>query len=287
MKKILVPFDFSIQSRIAYKTAMNLASQTGGEVVALHVSFIPPVFDGLGTEPMAFSPDYFTALEKEVKNGFEKMKEEINMPSIRSRIELIYGDVLISIKDFAKTEQMDMIIMGTSGSSGMAGIFIGSNTEKVVRHSPVPVLAVRDYVNISSIKKILLPTLLTLDQTEFIKKLKEWQKLLGATIHVLFINTPSHFMRDSDAKEAFNEFVKQYKLEDCEFHFRNYRSEEEGIIDFAATKKMDMIAMGTHARKGLARLFNGSITEDVVNHITSPVWTYGLKKEAVRPQLIF
>lgn len=177
--------------------------------------------------------------------------------------------------------------MGTTGSSGAEQIFIGSTTEKVVRHSSVPVLAVKDYVTISSIKKILLPTLMTLDQKEFMKKLNEVQKLLGATLHVLFINTPSHFLRDSDAKEAFDEFVKQYKLEKCEFHFRNYRNEEEGIIDFASLEKMDLIAMGTHARKGLAHLFNGSITEDVVNHITSPVWTFSLKKETRRKQLVF
>lgn len=278
MKRILVPCDFSLQSRAAYKTAMNLASQTGGEVVLLHVSFIPTVYDGLGTEPMAFSPDYFTALEKEIKSEFEKMKKEVGVPTVKSRLELIYGDVLISIKDFVKTNQMDMIVMGSSGSSGIAEAFIGSNTEKVVRHSSVPVLAVKDYVNISSIKKILLPSLLNLDETEFVKKLKELQKFLGATIHVLFINTPTHFMRDADAKASYDEFVKQYKLENCEFHFRNYRREEDGIIDFASAEKMDLIAMATHGRKGLAHLFNGSITEDVVNHITGPVWTYAMKK---------
>jgi len=286
MKKIMVPCDFSPQSRAAYKTAMDLASLSGGEVVLLHVSFIPAVYDGFGTEPMAFSQDYFTALEKEAQNEFEKMKKEVGIPSVKSRVELVYGDVLISIKDFIKTNEIDMIVMGTTGSSGADEIFIGSTTEKVVRHSSVPVLAVKDYVTISSIKKILLPTLMTLDQKEFMKRLNELQKLLSATLHVLFINTPSHFLRDSDAKEAFDEFVKQYKLEKCEFHFRNYRNEEEGIIDFASLEKMDLIAMGTHARKGLAHLFNGSITEDVVNHITSPVWTFSLKKEARRKQLL-
>lgn len=282
MKKILVPCDFSQPSRAAYKTAMNFAAQTGGEVVVLHVSFIPIVYDGLGTEAIAFSPDYFKSLEKEIKNEFEKMKLEVGVPAVKSKLELIYGEVLTSIKDFVKTHQMDMIIMGASGSSGIEEILIGSNTEKVVRHSSVPVLVVRDYVNISSVRKILFPTLLNPDQTDFIKKLKELQNLLSATIHVLYINTPNHFTLDSDAKGSYDEFIKEYKLENCEFHFRNYRSEEEGIIDFASEKKMEMIAMGTHARKGLAHLFNGSITEDVVKHITSPVWTYCLKRKVVK-----
>lgn len=279
MKRILVPCDFSSQSRDAYNTAMNWASQTGGEVVALNAFFIPAVYDFSYTgETLAFNPEYLTNLEKDAKNEFEKMKREANFPSVQSKLEIVYGDVAFSIRNFAKDNKIDMIIMGTSGSSGLEGIFIGSNTEKVVRHSPVPVLAVREYVDVLSLKKILFPTLMNLDLTDFMKKLKELQQFLKATLHILFVNSPGNFLRDSDAKEAFDEFSKQYKLENYEFHFRNYRNEEEGIIDFAADQKMDLIAMATHARKGLAHLFNGSITEDVVNHIKSPVWTYPMKK---------
>lgn len=278
MKRILVPCDFSSRSREAYKTAMNWASKSGGEVIVLNAFFIPAVYDFSYTgDTLAFNPEYLTNLEKDARNEFEKMKREANFPSVQSRLEIVYGDVAFSIKNFAKSNNMDMIIMGTSGSSGLEEIFIGSNTEKVVRHSPVPVLAVREYVDISSIKKILFPTLMSLDLTDFMKKLKELQQFLNATLHILFVNSPGYFLRDSDAKEAFQEFARQYRLENYEFHFRNYRNEEEGIIDFATVQKMDLIAMATHGFKGLAHLFNGSITEDVVNHITSPVWTYALK----------
>ena len=75
-------------------------------------------------------------------------------------------------------------------------------------------------------------------------------------------------------KEALEEFAAHYKLSNYNVHFRNYRNEEEGITDFS--NEVDLIAMATHARKGLAHLFNGSITENVVNHIECPVWTYCL-----------
>lgn len=279
MKRILVPCDFSPQARAAYKTAMKWALETNGEVILLHVSFVPSIYADFGTEMLAFNQEYLDALETEAKREFEKMKQEANLPSVSSRLELQYGDVVMCIKNFVELNKIDLIIMGTSGSSGIGEIFIGSNTEKVVRHSSVPVLTVKDYVDASSIKKILLPTVLSLDQTEFIKKVKELQKFLGSSLHILFVNNPGHFVRDSEAKEAYEEFAKQYKLENCEFHFRNYRNEEEGIIDFASAEKMDLIVMATHARKGLAHIFNGSITEDVVNHITKPVWTFSLSKK--------
>src|ERR1051326_8073449 len=170
MKRILVPCDFSSRSREAYKTAMNWASKGGGEVIALNVFFIPAVYDFSYTgNTLAFNPEYLTNLEKDAKNEFEKMKREANFPSVQSKLEIVYGDVAFSIKNFAKSNNIDMIIMGTSGSSGLEEIFIGSNTEKVVRHSPVPVLAVRQYVDVLSIKKILFPTLMNLDLTDYVK----------------------------------------------------------------------------------------------------------------------
>jgi hypothetical protein len=100
---------------------------------------------------------------------------------------------------------------------------------------------------------------------------------LGARIHILLINTPINFVRDRDAKAALQDFANHYKLENYVLHFRNYYDIEEGIMDFAAHEKMDMIAMATHARRGLAHLLNGSIAEDVVNHTSIPIWTYHLK----------
>lgn len=166
--------------------------------------------------------------------------------------------------------------MGTSGTSGLKEIFIGSNTEKVVRFSPVPVLTVRLASSLQAVKHILVPSTLDLNQTDFIKKLKELQEFFDATLHVLLINTPIHFRSDAEGREALEAFVKHYKLSNVKLHFRNYTHEDSSILTFAISEKMDMIAMATHARKGLAH--TGSITENVVNHLQTPIWTYRLQE---------
>lgn len=278
MKRILVPCDFSYPSRAAYKTAINWAAYSGGEVIVLHAIFVPVAYAGYGSETMAIGPEYYTNIEDTAKDEFDKMNREVNVPSIQSRLELRYADVISAITDFVKSHSIDIIIMGTTGCSGIKEIFVGSNTEKVVRHSPVPVLTVREFADLSLVRKILFPTLLTLDQTEFVRKLKELQKFLSAKLHILLVNSPHNFMRDPDAQTAFAEFVKHYRLENHEYHFVSYQSEEEGILDFAVKQKIDLIAMATHARKGLTHLLNGSITEDVVNHINVPIWTFAMKK---------
>jgi len=278
MKRILVPCDFSKLSMEAFKMAHDIAQKAQGEIVVLYAVYIPTLYDPtLMGETIAYNAQLITDLEEESKRNFEKMKKEYGHASVKTSLEVLTGDVLVCIQQTIESKHIDLVVMGTSGTSGLEEFFIGSNTEKVVRHAHVPVMAIRAFRPVESIRNILLPSTLALDQTAFMKKVKELQSFFHATLHVLLVNTPTHFRRDAEAKEAFNEFAKQYQLTNCVFHFKNYRKEEEGIIDFMQSEKADLVAMGTHARKGLAHLFNGSITEDVVNHMqSSSVWTYVL-----------
>lgn len=245
----------------------------------LHAIAMPNLYTtGFSGEPLAFDPVYFTKMEEDAKKELEKMKAKATAYSVKATTEVVYGELTGVIKRIIEVNTIDLVVMGTSGASGLAEIFVGSNTEKVVRLSPVPVLAVRTFVDIQSVKHILLPSTLDLNQTDFMNRVKELQEFFGATLHILLINTPAHFRRDAEAREALEEFAKHYQLKNYKTHFRNYTHEDEGIIDFASDQQMNLIAMATHARKGLAHLFNGSITEDVVNHVQMPIWTYGLNK---------
>lgn len=280
MKRILVPCDFSVPSREAFKLAMNIASKTNGEVTVLHAIYIPVLYDPTlaGASTLAYDPVFLSGVEEDAKKRFEQMKKDLPSGTIKTSIQIIQGTVVSAITRVIETQKIDLVIMGTTGASGFQEVFIGSTTEKVVRHSPVPVLAVRTAPELASIKKILLPTTLSLNQAEFIHKVKELVYFFDSTLHILLINTPLHFKPDAEAKAALEEFVEHYKLNNYKLHFRNYRSAEEGIIKFANDEQIDLIAMATHAWKGVVHLFTGSITEDVVNHIKCPVWTYCLKK---------
>lgn len=273
MKNILVPCDFSQQARAAYKTALNFASVSKGKITLLHVLTLPYQYTAAaGCELMAYEPVFLTRVEEEAKETLMKMKSEA--VGIQVNTEVTFGDLVKTVTGVADRDQADVIIMGTSGTSGISELFIGSNTEKVVRHARVPVLAVKTEMKPTDIKNILLPSSLSLNQADFMHQVNALQQFLGATLHVLLINTPTHFRRDNEAIESLAEFAKHYRLTNYKTHFRNYINEEEGINCFANTEHMDMIAMATHARKGLAHLFNGSIAEGVVNHLNIPVWTY-------------
>jgi nucleotide-binding universal stress UspA family protein len=273
MKKILVPCDFSRLAREAYKLAMNWAARSGGEVVVLYVIPIPPIAD-MGSGGNFYSEDFFSRMQEDARSEFKKLQEIPGLPVVPSRLEFGFGEILIAVKDFVEAQGIDLIIEGSAGSSGINEYLIGSNAEKIVRHSSVPVITVRKESAIDEMKDILLPTTLKMNQADFMHKVKELQAFLKARLHILLISTPANFLRDQDAQEAMKDFATHFQLQDYVFHFRNYFDVEDGIMEFVTHEKIDMVVMATHARKGLAHLINGSIAEDVVNHASSPIWTY-------------
>jgi nucleotide-binding universal stress UspA family protein len=279
MKKILVPCDFSESALQAYHFAMNLAAQANAEVFVLKVIDLPFIYENaFGSSPEYFDPGTIKYLEEDAKNNFEKMKNK-HVRKERVSFITLRGSVTFTISQFALDNKIDLIVMGTKGASGLKEYWIGSNTEKVVRFSPVPVLTVRKSFDLSTIKNIVSPTMLKLDQGDLIMKLKELQSFFSAKIHLLLVNTPGNMLRTADEMDLMEKFAKQYKLENYTLNTRNDFSVQDGIMNFAHEIKADMIAMGTHGRRGLSHMFMGSVTEDIVNHVDCPIWTYLFREQ--------
>jgi nucleotide-binding universal stress UspA family protein len=276
MKKILVPCDFSEPSLEAFQFAMDVAARSGGKVIVLKVIDLPIVPYGASIDMPIYnySPSLLKDLELDAKKSYEKMFKKFGKGANNITFAVEHGPTSAMIRDYIEDKKIDLVVMGTHGATGAREFFVGSNTEKIVRFSKVPVFAIRKAPKLSSIKNIVFPTSLELKQTEFIKRLKSLQEFFGATLHVLYLNTPFNFIREADLKDYANHF----KFTKCTLNIRNDRYETDGIISFVKEIKADMLAMATHGRKGLSHLIYGSLTEDVVNHIECPIWTCVIKK---------
>lgn len=278
MKSIMVPCDFSGPARNAFTFAVELAGISNGEVHVIHFVELPVVVDStMGMGPYPIDPKVFSEMEEQALEEFEKMKNAATLPAgVNVKFKSVRGYIIQGIQGYVKANNIDLIVMGTHGAKGMEEFFVGSHTEKIVRLSPVPVLAIRNKISVSSVGNIVLPNGLEAGQEQFIEKVKALQKFFQATLHILLVNTPNHFRREQEANAALEEFARNYKLERYTLNFRSHTLEQEGILAFAKEVKADIIAMGTHGRKGLAHLFKGSIAESVVNHVETPIWTCNL-----------
>lgn len=273
MKRILVPCDFSDPAVQAFKFAVEVARKSGGEVILLNVIELPVMSDSVLMPTLSFEEAFIKDMKAHAEKNFDKMKTKwAGDVKITSLIE--YGGTTPSIRDFVQDNKIDLVVMGTHGATGMKEFFIGSNTEKIVRTSPVPVIALKGNTKVSTIKNIVFPNTLDLDQEELTLKVKALQNFFGASLHVLYVNTPSRFRRDVEVKKEIKAFAKRFMLKDYTLTIFNDYTEEEGLRNFISETKADLVAMATHGRKGLNHLMSGSIAEDAVNHLQCPIWTY-------------
>ncbi|HEY0654349.1 MAG TPA: universal stress protein, partial [Chryseosolibacter sp.] len=145
----------------------------------------------------------------------------------------------------------------------------------------IPVLIVKDYVK-GPVRTIVFPnTFRSEDQEDLVMKVKALQNFFKAHLHLVYINTPLNFTSDTVTKERLEAFAKRYMLKDYTINIFNHTDEETGVVEFTNLIKGDLIAIGTHGRKGISHLLNGSLAEDIVNHNKGLVWTYSMKAATV------
>jgi len=276
MKKILVPCDFSNTAVQAFRFACQLASVSKGEVFVLHVIELPNLHSSKLVPIQAYEKAFLKQLKSKVQANFEKLKERWG-GKLKIHLSLEHGPVADGIRKFTDRKRIDLIVMGTHGASGIREFTVGSNTEKIVRSSRVPVFAIKKLVNVASIKNIIFPTNLVGMNKTWISSLQALQQLLRAKLHILYVNVPSNFTPDHVSEVRLIEFAHDYQFKNCDIHIYNDIDEESGILNFSKKIKHTIIAMATHGRTGINHLMSGSIAEDVVNHIEGPIWTLSEK----------
>lgn len=273
MKRILVPCDFSKPSLEAFQFAISIAQRTRGEVHALHTIELPALYDSSAV--LAFEAAYMKSMRENAERRFKRMKEKWVPAGVKLKTHIEFSGLRSAIEKKTKQERIELIVMGTHGASGLKEMTLGSNAEKTVRNATVPVICLRKAPK--AIRNIVFAIRPDLDQEDLTMKIKALQEFFKATLHILFVNTPMYFRRDSETKAALTAFTKRFMIKNYTLNIYSELTEEMGIINFVNEVGADLVAMRTHGRKGLAHLANRSISENVVNHINCPVWTYKIK----------
>jgi len=179
-----------------------------------------------------------------------------------------------NIIDVCHEHNVDMIIMGSHGATGFKEMFVGSNAEKVVRTSDIPVLVIKNEHLDFSVDDFVFASDFKNDNKETYRQATEFAMAFGANIHLLMVNTANNFTTTQKANVRINEFIKDYSFKNYTINIYNDESVEKGILNFSKDIDADLIGISTHGRQGIAHFFNGSISEDLVNHAKRPVITF-------------
>lgn len=275
MKKILVPVDFSEHSEYALDVAAQLAKKYNASIVALHM---------MGMSEAVLTRDD----SNEVMEAMFYMKlAEKRFAEFLDRPYLEGLDVETTVQNFKVFKEMDrvaeevgadLIVMGSHGASGMKEVFVGSNTEKVVRTATVPVLVIKNKAGNFSVDKMVFASDFSLEYYPAYEKARDIAELFDCELKLLFVNTPDGFRKTSDMEARAYQFLSGGQQEDLDRFekvvYYNDNTIEDGIFSYSNRNQADMIAIPTHGRRGLAHFFTGSIGEEVVNHSDIPVITF-------------
>ena len=137
IKRILIPTDFSETSAAAIEYGVDLAKRYGASLHLLHVvepSAVPPEPEF----PLGIFEGQTVARERLVDVLSAEQRE-----AFLAEVAVTIGNPFLEIIRYANDHDIDVIVMGTHGRSGVSHMLMGSVAEKVVRKAPCPVLTVR------------------------------------------------------------------------------------------------------------------------------------------------
>ncbi|KGO83390.1 hypothetical protein Q763_02140 [Flavobacterium beibuense F44-8] len=276
MKRILFPTDFSQAAKAAFVYALRFADSFDAELILLHVYDLPIV----DTPPMPeMTKEIFDIVEM---NQFESFREELpelhkiaekkGLGHVRIKNMLLYGDLVYNINKVTKDEDVDFIVMGTKGASGLRETFIGSTTASVISNSDVPVLAIPEEAEFHHrIKNIAFTTQYREKDNDALKSALEIADKFKATVQCLYIKNPDD---PSDIDERIAEWRMYYRDKNIDFFNIAGDHIEQTILDFIESQHVDMLVMRKHKRGFFEGLFHRSLTKKMAYHTKVPLLVF-------------
>jgi nucleotide-binding universal stress UspA family protein len=273
MKTILVPVDFSKHSEYALEVAASIAKNNDANIVVVHLLRLTDSFLTKDEVKEVFNAKYYMKLAKKRFDDF------LNKPYLK---DIEVTDVIRNYKVFseinevAKEFQTDFIVMGSHGITGFEEIFVGSNTEKIVRTSEIPVLVIKERVKDFTVKQAIFVSDLELESAGAYVKARNFLQNFDCELELLFIKLPEYFHSTREMSEKYSKFLDATELNELHppaIKYYDDYSLESGVFHYCKKHEVDIIIIPTHGRRGLSHFFYGSYGEDVVNHSNMPVLT--------------
>jgi nucleotide-binding universal stress UspA family protein len=284
MKKILVPVDFSTRSMTALELAADIAKRAKAGITLFHVIVDPYIFLSAPNSYLmpaietGIQADYIIKLEKSSKEGLKKLTAKpflkgLKVTAVTKTGASIYREIL----NYAEDNKFGLITMGTNGARSIGKIFLGTNAERIIRFTDIPVLVIGKKINKPVIKNIVFASKFDETAKQVFPFVDNLAKLFKAKIYLLRVNTEDEFLPTQTAIDRMKELYKG-KKGNYQIALRDAYEVDDGIVKYAGEVKADMIAIGVHRRSGPSRLFTDRIVEGLLRLTGLPVLGVDIKK---------
>ena len=278
INKILCPVDFFPASDAAVSYAVGLGANYDATIHLLHV--ITPI---LPNEYAIDTVEIMKSMEKSTAEEMKKLVARVKEAGVSIYTEIRTGDVYDQIKQAIEVVQPELVVMGTHGRRGVERWFMGSTTEKLMRHSPVPLLTISasgEKVAVPRFRRILVTTDFsdgTPDALAYAFSAAQENESEITLLHVVHDVTADVTGKYRDSliagiRKQLDDVVPAEAKNWCEIATRvetgvPYRI----ILKILEDEKIDLLVMNIHGKGMLDRALLGSTAERVVRAASCPV----------------
>lgn len=272
IQKILIPVDFSETSMIAIEHAGFAAQVLKADLVLLHVVEKHwEKFSIVAPEMRVDAPSDFTnAIEKRLEETAAAIRSKYG---VKSTCITADGNIFNEIVSVSKEHKVDLVVMGTHGTSGVVEFFVGSNTYKVVTESVCPVLSVRAHATKVGFREIVLPIDDSAHSRQKVNHAVVIAKQFNSRINILGLP-------DTDDEGEMKKF--EFKLDQIEEYLKkhdisftrksvNGGNQAKHTYEYAKSINADLIVIMTDQDETLTGRLLGTYAQQIVNHSKIPV----------------
>lgn len=264
---IILPTDFSASANIALDYAILLAKKTNSKLTILHVNQTALVDASMPTESYQL---FVNEIENFVEEGFALIKSKLSTSGINCTYESKYGFIADEICDFSDNAQADLIIMGTTGTTGLGEVLIGSNCASVIGRSKIPCLAIPENANVKEFEKIIYATDYNEPEFPAFSRLLYFAELFNAEVDIVHVESENDHYFNSE-----NNFFKKNK-NNINYNKIKYTNLPKGktaeVINlYIDQNQADLLVLAKHNRNFFDRLMHRSLSKKMAYHIHLPL----------------
>lgn len=270
---ILVPTDFSETSKAAYIYAQELALYLEANIKVVHVHH--PSFDA-SNPYMVIPDDAFQESKRGLLNEFvnnpthQEIADVITEEMVDK--ELLLGFATEQIVRLSATDEIDMIVMGTTGSSGLLEKLFGSVSSHVAQNAHCPVILVPKGASFKDFRNVLYASNYESADDVLLREIADFAALFSAGIHLVHVNETNK-KGDYEFEELILEQLFRKKAPNLEFKMLTVQSASawEGLNRYARENEVDLIVLATRHRKFWEKLVHKSITKKMMMGAQLPI----------------
>jgi nucleotide-binding universal stress UspA family protein len=283
MKKILVPTDLTETAELGVQLAVEIAKRCGATVSLVNFTRHPlgATFSSTGEVNLQADDEenaFTLQLLQSTKEQLDQLVEKYAEPGVKFESAVVDSKFKSGIDALMSQQDIDLIVMGTSGEENAKEVFLGNHTEQAIKVSSVPVLSVRDGFSIREFDNIVLAANVITDNqvAEGLEQLKKIWSCFNSHVHLVHVRN-KHDDSNMILDEYFTRMANIAEVPKFTVAILDGDEPSEQISEYAEKVNAGLIAVLKNSKDGIFRMFGNRFTNRIIKEEGRPVFTLNLQ----------